>query len=48
MNARDFLRLGVPLSHAPATDLVSKFILGGDESRLYEEVGAMSPIRRRI
>ncbi|MEO7677259.1 MAG: hypothetical protein ABIV39_10900 [Verrucomicrobiota bacterium] len=31
MNTKDFLRLGVPLSEAtrPATDFISKFILGG-------------------
>jgi tRNA-splicing ligase RtcB len=44
MNARDFLRLGVPLGEATrrATDFVSKFILGGgDKSRLHEEVTAI-------
>src|SRR6185369_17914351 len=44
MNAKDFLRLGVPLGEATrrATDFVSKFILGGgDKSRLEEEVKAI-------
>src|SRR3989442_2761267 len=44
MNAKDFLRLGVPLGEATrrATDFVSKFILGGgDKSRLHEEVSAI-------
>src|SRR5262245_61963440 len=44
MNAKDFLRLGVPLGEATrrATDFVSKFILGGgDKSRLQEEVEAI-------
>ncbi|PYK62685.1 MAG: RNA-splicing ligase RtcB [Verrucomicrobia bacterium] len=44
MNAKDFLRLGVPLGEATrrATDFVSKFILGGgDKSRLHEEVAAI-------
>jgi tRNA-splicing ligase RtcB len=44
MNAKDFLRLGVPLGEATrrATDFVSKFILGGgDKSRLREEVAAV-------
>jgi len=44
MNAKDFLRLGVPLGEATrrATDFVSKFILGGgDKSRLLEEVKAI-------
>src|SRR2546422_248187 len=44
MNAKDFLRLGVPLGEATrrATDFVSKFILGGgDKSRLHEEVKAI-------
>src|SRR5919197_5811625 len=44
MNAKDFLRLGVPLGEATrrATDFVSKFILGGgDKSRLREEVAAI-------
>jgi hypothetical protein len=38
MNTKDFLRLGVPLGQAtrPATDFVTKFILGsGDNSRLH-------------
>ena len=41
MNAKDFLRLGVPLGEPTrrATDFVSQFILGGgDKSRLREEV----------
>src|SRR6266480_3497972 len=44
MNAKDFLRLGVPLGEVTrrATDFVSKFILGGgDKSRLHEEVKAI-------
>ncbi|MGA2854415.1 MAG: RtcB family protein [Verrucomicrobiota bacterium] len=44
MNAKDFLRLGVPLGQATrlATDFVAKFILGGgDKSRLHEEVAAI-------
>ena len=44
MNAKDFLRLGVPLGEATrrATDFVSKYILGGgDKSRLHEEVSAI-------
>src|SRR5690349_7419565 len=44
MNAKDFLRLGVPLGEATrrATDFVSKFVLGGgDKSRLHEEVAAI-------
>ena len=44
MNAKDFLRMGVPLGEATrrATDFVSKFILGGgDKSRLREEVAAI-------
>jgi tRNA-splicing ligase RtcB len=44
MNAKDFLRLGVPLGEATrrATDFVAKFILGGgDKSRLPEEVAAI-------
>src|SRR5262245_40039505 len=44
MNAKDFLRLGVPLGEATrrATDFVSRFILGGgDKSRLHEEVAAI-------
>src|SRR5580765_3987023 len=41
MNAKDLIRLGVPLGEAQrrATDFISKFILGGgDKSRLREEV----------
>ena len=41
MNAKDFLRLGVPLGEATrrAENFVSKFILGGgDKCRLHEEV----------
>src|SRR5213593_2070381 len=41
MNAKDFLRLGVPLGEATrrATDFVARFILGGgDKSRLEEEL----------
>src|ERR1043165_2109228 len=44
MNTKDFIRLGVPLGEATrrATDLVSKFILGGgDKTRLEEEVKAV-------
>jgi tRNA-splicing ligase RtcB len=44
MNAKDFIRLGVPLGEATrrATDFVSKFILGGgDKTRLEEEVKAI-------
>ena len=44
MNAKDFLRLGVPLGEAMrrATDFVAKFILGGgDKARLREEVAAI-------
>jgi len=43
MNTKDFLRLGVPLGEAMrrATDFVAKFILGGDKSRLHEEVAAI-------
>ncbi|HXS68524.1 MAG TPA: RtcB family protein [Candidatus Polarisedimenticolia bacterium] len=44
MNAKDFLRLGVPLGEATrrATDFVSQFILrGGDKSKLEEEVKAI-------
>src|SRR6202167_4148282 len=44
MNAKDFLRLGVPLGEASrrATDFVAKFILGGgDKARLHEEVAAV-------
>jgi hypothetical protein len=40
MNAKDFIRLDVPLGEAArrATDFVSKFILGGDKAWLEEEV----------
>ena len=41
MNAKDFLRLGVPLGEATrrATDFVAKFVLqGGDTSKLQDEV----------
>jgi len=44
MNAKDFLRLGVPLGEATrwATDFVAKFILGGgDKARLHEEVASI-------
>ena len=44
MNAKDFLRLGVPLGDATrrATDFISKFILGGgDKTHLHEEVAAI-------
>src|SRR3954462_5679883 len=44
MNAKHFLRLGVPLGEATrrATDFVSKFILGGgDKTRLEQEVQAI-------
>ncbi len=44
MNAKDFLRTGVPLGEATrrATDFVCKFILGGgDKSRLHEDVAAI-------
>src|SRR5207249_10053146 len=44
MNAKDFLRLGVPLGEARrrATDFISRFILGGgDKSQLHEEVKAI-------
>lgn len=44
MNAKDFLRLGVPLGEATrrATDFISKFVLGGgDKSRLQEEVAVI-------
>jgi len=44
MNAKDFLRLGVPLGEATrrATDFVSKYVLGGgDKTRLHEEVLAI-------
>src|SRR6266576_600933 len=44
MNAKDFLRLGVPLGEATrrATDFVARFSLGGgDKARLEEEVKAI-------
>ena len=44
MNAKDFIRLGVPLGEAiqRATDFVARFILGGgDKARLEEEVKAI-------
>jgi tRNA-splicing ligase RtcB len=44
MNAKDLIRLGVPLGEATrrATDFISKFILaGGDKTRLEEEVKAI-------
>ncbi|HEV8292055.1 MAG TPA: RtcB family protein, partial [Tepidisphaeraceae bacterium] len=44
MNAKDFLRLGVPLGEATrrATDFVCQFVLGGgDKTRLHEEVAAI-------
>ena len=44
MNAKDFLRLGVPLGEATrrATDFVTQFILGGgDKSQLPEAVAAI-------
>lgn len=44
MNAKDLLRLGVPLGEATrrGTDFISKFVLGGgDKSRLREEVAAI-------
>src|SRR6187431_3276290 len=44
MNAKDFVRMGVPLGEATrrATDFISKFILGGgDKNRLHEEVAAI-------
>ena len=44
MNAKDFIRLGIPLSEASrrATDFVSRYILSGcDKSRLEEEVKAI-------
>jgi tRNA-splicing ligase RtcB len=44
MNAKDFLRLGVPLGQATrrATDFVCQFVLGGgDKMRLREEVAAI-------
>src|SRR5437879_523762 len=44
MNAKDFIRLGIPLGEPilRATDFVSRFILsGGDKTRLHEEVQAI-------
>jgi tRNA-splicing ligase RtcB len=44
MNAKDFLRLGVPLGEATrrATDFVAQFVLkGGDTSRLADEIRAI-------
>jgi hypothetical protein len=44
MNAKNLLRLGVPLGQATrrATDFISRFILaGGDKTRLEEEVKAI-------
>lgn len=44
MNAKDLIRLGVPLGEASrrAVDFITKFILGGgDKSRLAEEVSAI-------
>src|SRR5437016_7347803 len=44
MNAKDFLRLGVPLGEATrrGTDFIARFILGGgDKSRLHAEVAAI-------
>src|SRR5437899_12378389 len=44
MNAKDLIRLGVPLGEAQrrAIDFISKFILGGgDKTRLEEEVRAI-------
>ena len=44
MNAKDLLRLGVPLGEPTrrATDFISKFILnGGDKTRLREELSAV-------
>ena len=44
MNAKDFIRLGVPLGEAiqRATDFVARFILGGgDKARLEDEVKAI-------
>jgi len=52
MNAKDFLRLGVPLGEATrrAGDFVSRFLLsGGDKARLEEELKAIlaDPARYR-
>jgi len=44
MNAKDFIRLGIPLGEVTrrATDFISKFMLaGGDKTRLEEEVKAI-------
>lgn len=44
MNARDFVRMGVPLGEATrrATDFVARFVLGGgDKTRLREEVASI-------
>lgn len=44
MNAKDLIRLGVPLGEATrrATDFISKYILsGGDKARLQEEISAV-------
>src|SRR5579871_5261484 len=44
MNAKDLIRLGVPLGEATrrATDFISKYILsGGDKTRLQEEITAV-------
>lgn len=44
MNAKDFIRIGIPLGEATrrATDFISKFILsGGDKTRLEEEIKAI-------
>src|ERR1041384_5738647 len=44
MNAKDFIRLGIPLGEATrrATDFVSKFILsGGDKTKLEQELKAI-------
>src|SRR5438046_4355497 len=44
MNAKDLIRLGVPLGEATrrAIDFISKFVLGGgDKTRLEEEVKAI-------
>src|ERR1041384_230503 len=44
MNAKDFIRLGIPLGEATrrATDFVAQFILsGGDKTRLEEEIKAI-------
>jgi hypothetical protein len=40
MNAKDFLRMGIPFGQAArlAKDFISEFILGGDKSRLREKV----------